>query len=140
MKSILKYRFQLALSIVIITPLGFTAKLYSGPLAWWVNDFFGGFLYVIFWCLVCAFLLPKISELKICLGVLAITCGLEVLQLWHPSFLEWVRSFFIGRAVIGTTFVWMDFPYYIIGSVAGLTMLRILKKRSDKKPMKRQES
>ena len=131
MKSTLRSRFQLALAILIITPLGFATKFYSGPLAWWVSDFLGGFLYVIFWCLVWTFLLPKISELRICLWVLGVTCGLEVLQLWHPFFLEWIRSFFIGRSIIGTTFVWMDFPYYIIGSIVGVSILRILKKQTD---------
>jgi hypothetical protein len=38
--------------------------------------------------------------------VLVATCLLEFLQLWHPPLLEAVRSTFIGRTVLGTSFTW----------------------------------
>jgi len=47
--------------------------------------------------------------------VLGITCSIECLQLWHPLFLESIRSTFIGGTLIGTTFSWWDFPHYAIG-------------------------
>jgi hypothetical protein len=56
---------------------------------------------------------------KIPLWVFVITCALEVLQLWHPKFLETIRSYFIGAALIGTTFSWWDFPHYAIGCYLG---------------------
>ena len=39
-----------------------------------------------------------------------VTCVLDVLQLWHPMFLENVRATFLGNAILGTTFVLWDFP------------------------------
>ena len=56
--------------------------------------------------------------------LLVVTCALEVLQLWHPWFLEKVRSTFLGKALIGTTFVWWDFPHYFLGSLIGWVWLK----------------
>lgn len=44
--------------------------------------------------------------------------------------LEWIRSFFIGRLLIGNGFTWTDFPYYIAGSVIDFFWIRLCKKNS----------
>ena len=68
------------------------------------------------------------SSSNISLAVLAATCALEFLQLWHPVWLERIRSTFIGRCLLGTTFGWSDFPPYFLGAVIGWALLRILKR------------
>ncbi len=100
-------RLPTRISLLIITPLGFASKFYIGPPgAWWFNDYAGGIFYEIFWCLVVILLLPYTSAFLVASFVLVITCFLEFLQLWHPPFLEAIRSTFIGSALIGTTFTW----------------------------------
>ena len=84
-----------------------------------MNTSFGGVLYEIFWCLVLALFLPMVSAWRIAAWVLVATCVLEFAQLWHPRFLEMLRSHFLGAAVLGTTFDWTDFPYYFVGSAIG---------------------
>ena len=123
-----KFRLVTLLSILIIAPLGFASKFYTGPAAKWFNDSLGGFLYEIFWCLVISFILIKAKPWKIALNVFIITCILEFLQLWHPVFLEMIRNTFIGRTIIGTTFVPSDFIYYAIGSLAGWILLEKIRK------------
>ncbi len=118
------------LSILIITPIGFASKFYQGPAAAWVNDSLGGMFYVIFWCLVDFLIFPKTRPWKIATIVLIITCLLEFLQLWHPHFLELLRRSFIGATVLGTSFVWSDFPYYILGSGIGWLWLQWIKNKS----------
>ena len=59
-------------------------------------------------------------------AVLVITCALETMQLWKAPFLEAVRSTFIGRTVLGTTFVWWDFPHYVIGAAAAWLLLYLV--------------
>ena len=66
---------------------------------------------------------------RIALAVLIATCILEFLQLWHPPLLEWLRSFFIGRTILGSYFDWSDFPYYFIGSALGWLWLRVIGRR-----------
>jgi hypothetical protein len=114
------------LSLALITPLGFYTKIYQGPGAPWVHEHLGGVLYVVFWCLVLVLVFRKTQPWKIAPGVLLVTCGLEFLQLWHPLFLEYLRSYYIGRTILGTTFDWYDFPYYFAGWIIGWLWLKWL--------------
>jgi len=116
------------LSILIITPIGFYSKFYHGPAAAWVNYSLGGLFYVIFWCLLLYFFIPKCSPKLIAILVLTITCILECLQLWHPPFLEMLRANFVGRTILGNSFHWSDFPYYFIGCGFGWLWLRKLQR------------
>ncbi len=117
---------SILLSILVIVPLGFYTKTYRGPASDWVNHSLGGTFYVMFWCLAARFLLPKTSAARIAVAVLAATCCIEFLQLWHPPFLEMLRSHFIGAAILGNTFDWFDFPSYFLGAGIAWLWLRLL--------------
>jgi len=121
-----KYRLLIVLALIVIVPVGFLTKFYTGPAQLWVNNSLGGLFYEIFWCLSFAFLVPTSKPIKIALWVFIATCSLEFLQLWHPPFLEFVRNNFIGRTILGNSFNWSDFPYYIIGSSMGYAILTII--------------
>ena len=121
-------RRKILITLLVVIPLGFGSKFYRGPGAWWFNDYAGGILYEVFWCLVVAFMRPEASGLRIALWVLGITSLLECLQLWHPPLLEIIRSTFVGRTLIGTSFTWWDFPYYLIGCGVGWAWIGLLRK------------
>ncbi|MCG6912817.1 DUF2809 domain-containing protein [bacterium BMS3Abin03] len=114
--------------IFIIVPIGFYSKFYSGPAKDWVNNSLGGVLYEIFWCLLVFMFFVNIKIWKITLSVFIATCILEILQLWHPPFLELIRSYFIGRTILGTSFSWFDFIYYFIGCGIGYLLLNRLQR------------
>jgi hypothetical protein len=57
------------------------------------------------------------------------TAFLEILQLWHPPFLEAIRSTLMGRLLLGTTFVFSDFIYYAIGCILSGWIFTVLKSR-----------
>ena len=126
MINFLKNNRWILLSLLMIVPIGFYSKFYTGPAHVWVNDSLGGAFYEIFWCLLIFLFLNKTAPWKIAIIVFIITCSLELLQLWHPPFLELMRSNFIGRTIIGTSFVPSDFIYYILGSAVGWIWLKIL--------------
>ena len=121
---------RVMLSLLVVTPLGFAFKFYSGPGKWWFNDYGAGLLYEIFWILTAFLLFPsRLSANVIPLFVFVLTCILEFLQLWHPPFLETIRSSFVGSALVGTTFVWWDFPHYVVGCLIGWIWIRFLLSR-----------
>lgn len=127
--SIRLFRFRALISLCILIPIGFGTKLYQGAGSQWMNYYAGGLLYEIFWCLAAAILWPRVSVLRISVTVLGITSVLEFLQLWHPPILETIRSTFIGKTLIGTTFSWWDFPHYVAGCFIGWVYLYLLKRK-----------
>ncbi len=113
-------RLLTCLSIIVIIPVGLWSKIYTGPGAWWVNDYAGDICYEIFWCLfIFFFILEKKAITSIALWVFGFTCFVEILQLSQGTILQEIRSTTIGRLILGTTFSWWDFPHYAIGSLIG---------------------
>jgi len=124
-----KKRIATVISLLVIVPIGFYGKCGCfGPATEWVNDSLGGVFYEIFWCLLLFLVFTNGSPKIIATSVLTTTCLLECLQLWHPPFLETIRSHFIGRTILGTAFVWSDFPYYFLGSWIGYHWISRLNK------------
>ena len=110
-----------------IVPLGFALKLYPGPGAWWVNDYLAAVFYELLWIFFFFGLLPsRRAVVGVPVGVFVATSLLEVLQLSKAAPLAAVRSHFLGRALIGTTFDPWDFPVYLASCVLGWVLLRRL--------------
>lgn len=124
--SFLLRRRWILFSLCIVTPLGFCFKFYKGPAEFWFNNYGAGAVYEIFWCLVVFLFVQQTrkNSTKTAVGVFAVTCVLEVLQLWHPVFLDNLRGTFLGSALLGTTFAWWDFPHYALGSLIGWVGMR----------------
>jgi hypothetical protein len=119
-------------SLLVVTPLGFAFKFYSGPGGSWFNNYGAGVLYEIFWILLAFLFFPtRKAANAIPVYVFVITCILEFLQVWHPPFLEAIRSSFLGSALIGTTFVWWDIPHYVLGSLIGWGRLTFLLRQGE---------
>ncbi len=122
----MKKRFITLIIILIVIPIGFYSKFYKGIYANWVNNSLGGIFYEIFWILLIYLFFTRLKTVYIALIVLLATCALEFLQLWHPPFLQILRSNFIGVTILGNSFVWNDFPYYFIGSFLGWMLIRAI--------------
>jgi len=114
--------------LIILIPIGFYSKLYSGIGHEFVNNKLGGVFYEIFWCLAFFIILPKVKAHKIAAWVLIITSILEFVQLLNNDLLAIIRSTFIGQTIIGNSFSWADFPYYIFGSGVGWLIIRLISK------------
>ncbi|NJD18921.1 MAG: DUF2809 domain-containing protein, partial [Gemmatimonadetes bacterium] len=108
-----RHRLRLGALTLLLVPLGIATKLYAGPGQAWVGGHAGGFLYVVFWVVLVLSLRPGLSERLVAGWVLAVTCVLECLQLWHPPVLEAARRPVLGQALLGSHFSWSDFPYYV---------------------------
>ncbi len=115
-----RVRAKLAAALAVVTALGFGLKFACrGPGAQWAADYGAGAAYEVFWILLVCLVAPGLSPRAAAVGVFLATCGLEFLQLWRPAWLEAARSAFLGAAVLGTTFDWLDFPHYALGCALG---------------------
>ncbi len=127
-----KRRIFCVIALLIIIPIGFCTKFYSGNASAWVNNSLGGVFYEIFWCLIIFLFFNKLKPILIASAVFIVTCALEFTQLWKTQFLGLLRENFIIRTIIGSSFSWNDFPYYIIGSISGFALLVLIKRISEK--------
>jgi hypothetical protein len=125
-------RLSILISLFLVGSIGlYLWWFYDGPFRLWLNYYVSSIFYEVFWCLVIFFFRPnKTYTTKIAIAVFAATCLLEFLQLCQAPFLEAFRRTFLGKALIGTDFVWQQFPYYVIGSFAGWLWLRLLAKNN----------
>ncbi len=87
----------------------------------------GGIPYVLFWILLWFIAFPyRTRIMRICVGVVAFTCLLEVLQLWNPEPLAQFRRTKFGAALLGNTFQWSDFPAYFAGGAIAFVILHCI--------------
>jgi len=121
-------RVQVILSLLVIVPVGWwLRRLDFGPDYRWVSNWGGSLAYEIFWILLIFLWLARPQSITpIAVGVWLVTCLLEVAQLWHPPWLEAIRATFLGRAILGTTFMWQDMPIYPLGCIVGWLWLKAL--------------
>lgn len=128
LKDFMKRNYRIFVILVILILLGLYSKIYTGPFHFWANNHLGGFLYVIFFIILFHLFKPDKSHTIIALSILAMTILIEFSQLLRPKYLIQLRQNFFIRSLIGTTFSWMDFPYYIFGAAFGFLILRLLNK------------
>jgi hypothetical protein len=124
-----KYRLILLYILIFLIPFGIFSKYYQGLFQEWINNSFGGILYIIAWTALILLIQPDFNPKKVAFWVLIVNVFLEILQLWHPPFLEAIRGTFLGRMLLGTTFVFSDFIYYGIGCLLSGWLFTLLKHR-----------
>lgn len=127
-----RVRVLASLSLAILVPLGFAAKHYPGAGSAWVNNSLAGALYVVFWILVGTVLWPRARPGVIAAVVLVVTCILETLQLTDLVPLVELRRHYLGRALVGSTFVASDFLYYVLGAAGGWAWATWLRGRASR--------
>jgi hypothetical protein len=111
------------LSILAIVPLGYVIR-FNHILPEYIRDAGGSIAYELFWILSILVIYPaanrRLTALWVCLG----TCGIELLQLYQPPWLQAIRATLPGRLILGTSFSSLDFPPYVIGSYLGYLWVR----------------
>jgi hypothetical protein len=134
MTPVARARLRVVLSLLLIVPLGLAMKYYTGPARGWVNNWGSSLPYEIAWMLAIFFLIPRRWAIpRIAVGVFATTCVIELLQLWHPPFLQAIRAKLPGRLVLGTTFNPSDFAAYAVGCALGAAWLYVIAPRSSRR-------
>jgi len=119
-------RTRLLLLLLLVVPLGLGTLVYEGPGADWAEGYGGAICYEIFWVLAWKAVLPHLRVQEVAVGVFAATCALEFLQLSRHPWLEWIRSFYLGRVFFGAVFDPLDFLYYALGSAVAAILYSVV--------------
>jgi hypothetical protein len=118
-KYYLRHRLLFLINIFAIVPLGYIVR-FSHILPEFISDAAGGIAYELFWILLVLTLFPRANIRLTVISVCLTTCTIEFLQLCQPPWLQAIRTTLLGRLLLGSTFSWLDFPPYFIGSSLGL--------------------
>ncbi len=100
-----------------------TFAKYSGDAVWALLVFF-----------LFAFLLPRKPTRQIALLAAVFAAAIEFLQLYHAPWIDHLRSLWIGRMVLGSTFNPPDLLAYAAGIIVGLLLDRALTFRHSRRP------
>ena len=126
--NLLKTRVITGLLLFVLSATGLWMwRYYRGWEEYWIRYYISGIVYVMILSFGLFTIMPsRKNVLRIPLIVFVLTCGLEFLQLYKPPILQAFRATLIGAALIGTSFVWLQFPFYIGGALCSYFLLRIL--------------
>lgn len=103
----------------VAVPLGYSVRFATGITPEWFNNAVGNIAYESFWIFLVLAIWPKLRPPAVAIAVCLATCALEFLQLSQDPLLIAARRTIVGRLILGTTFTWVDFPTYFLGSAIG---------------------
>lgn len=115
----LRWRFTAAAGLTLLVGLG-ARQLPGAPE--WVGD--------VLWSTMVFFLVcagwPRAGQWRCGAVALTVSWVVELTQLFHPLWLDRIRSTTVGHLVLGSTFVWTDLPAYVAGVATGIVISRLL--------------
>ena len=116
----------------LIIALGLPARLVPQYLPGWYAAYAGDFL----WAMLVFFLYALLLRLstKSCFRITLLTAYLiETSQLFHPAWLEYLRSIRLLGFVLGFGFLWSDIIAYTLGIslAAGIDRLLLVSKKTE---------
>lgn len=115
--------------IVLVAALGVLSKILPGGEGSWISNHLAGAFYVVELALILQLIFPDHLSFVLVLAAFLGTSLVEFLQNWHPAFLEPIRNSFLGHTILGSTFSWLDFPWYVAGAFIGWLLLQWVRPR-----------
>lgn len=105
--------------IIVITAFGLPARTIQDKLPTWYIQYFGDYLWAMLLFFGFALLLRKLDTLKVSIVTLLFTYSIEVSQLFHPPWLEYLRAIKLFGLILGFGFLWSDIVAYTLGISTG---------------------
>ena len=118
--------------ILLLIVIGLPTRIVPDIFPHWFTTYAGDFI----WAMMIFFLyrlLFKWGTFKTFLIALATTYLIEITQLFHPAWLEYLRSFKLVGLVIGYSFLWSDIVAYTAGISMGAIVDKMLGSRLSEK-------
>src|SRR5687768_2894549 len=118
------------LIMLVITAFGLPARLIQDRLPVWYTLYFGDYLWAMLLFFLFALMLRTSSTFKAALITVLFTYLIEISQLFHPQWLEYLRSIKLFALVLGHGFLWSDIAAYTVGIATGALLECFLLKNS----------
>jgi hypothetical protein len=112
--------------MMVIMAFGLPARLIQDRLPEWYTLYFGDYLWAMLLFFIFALTFRSMSTSKVAMIALVFTCLIEISQLFHPQWLEDLRSIKLFALVLGYGFLWSDIAAYALGICTGVLVERFL--------------
>lgn len=112
--------------MMAITAFGLPARLIQDRLPEWYTLYFGDYLWAMLLFFIFALTFRSMNTFKVAMIALVFTCLIEISQLFHPLWLEDLRSIKLFALVLGYGFLWSDIAAYTLGIFTGALVERFL--------------
>lgn len=119
--------------MAVITVAGLPARVIQDQLPTWYTLYFGDYLWAMLLFFIFALMLRNMSTFKVAVITLLFTYLIEISQLFHPQWLDDLRSIKVFALVLGYGFLWSDIAAYTLGIFTGTLVERFLLLYSSKK-------
>jgi hypothetical protein len=120
------------LIMVVIIAFGLPARIIQDQLPKWYVLYFGDYLWAMLLFFVFALTLRNMSTFKVSIAALLFAYAIEISQLFHPPWLDSLRSIKIFALVLGYGFLWSDIAAYTLGISTGALIERFLLRNSSR--------
>lgn len=133
-------RVALLVCALVSIALGLGSRRAGGSLPTFVAEYAGDTLYATLVYFLAAFVVPRSRSLWLFAASFGFSCLVEASQLPSVARVAWLswltvcRATKLGRLVLGTTFVWSDFPCYAAGAMLALGVDRLVFFRVARRP------
>lgn len=121
-----RVRLTAGVAALVTIPLGLGSRRYAEALPRFVADYAGDALYATLVFFLLLFVWPRARGVWLGVVAFGVSALVEGSQALHVGLLDDVRATRAGRLVLGTTFVWSDFPCYAAGALLAVAVDRLV--------------
>jgi hypothetical protein len=129
-RSVSRLTWKYVLLLLIVGAAGYASRRYAYVLPLPIRKRAGDALWADAVFVLVALIRPRWSTLQVATAALLIAYSIEFSQIYHAPWIDKIRSYSIGRLILGATFFWLDQLAYTIG-IAVIFPVDILMARSE---------
>lgn len=123
-------RVVYAVAFLLVIAAGLGSRVFGRHLPWFVATYAGDTLYATMVFVGLGIVAPRWSTARLAATALAISCAIEVSQLYHAPWIDAIRRTLPGALVLGHGFLWSDLACYVAGVTLGVGVEAMLQRRS----------
>ena len=106
--------------MIVIIAFGLPARMIQDRLPDWYVQYFGDYLWAMLLFFIFALIFQNKGPFQVAMITLLFAYSIELSQLFHPQWLEYLRSFKVFALILGYTFLWSDIAAYTLGIFTGV--------------------
>lgn len=111
-------RLRVCIALAAIIGLGLATRVDALPWPEFVAANFGDALWTVAVYLGVCLVFPRVDAVKVAALAAGVSIAVEISQLSGAPWLISLRETLPGRLLLGTGFLWIDFPRYLCGALA----------------------